>query len=872
MGVRQALAMALAGWRAGLGVSKVETSVPVNGGQFTAPRPADIPTRWADALMGPGIPLPPVLSNQRSRVAELEPRSFQYVPNVNATISPRIAYGLLPFGILKNYAEAVPEVAMCVRILTEELKTFTPRIVGPDGNLAEIDALRWMTTRPDGYTPWPVWLSRYLYNVLAYDAASLYKIRADDNKIIGLRILDGSTIFVLIDERGEQPAPPAPAFTQIIFGMPRIWLSTNQLWYQPRHMRADAPYGRTPVEDALSSVQLLSNLWAYETAWYTEGTMPESFVTAPVGWTPEQVLAWERGFNERMSGNTAERRRLRVIPNGFTLATPKSADWRKDTYDTALERVSFSFGVPPSELGKAPGGGLGGKGYSDKQESAFYRMGIGPLKGYLEAPFNDALQDNGYTGYRFELSFGSGEIDLERRRSQGLEAWTSGLSPRDESRQYIGLNPVGGPAGAAYLMPAGKADTALTGGQPGQAGQAEAGQPGANHNGNHNGHGPDSSTPTSLIEDTETPEAPGSAVPEAGDSVSKGYVPAVGDTTGLAGLNLPACQCPYNGCKCLLEVSRPGFYRCGKCGRIFYAETAKDDYKWYTAVRYHEAITRHGRPPADETLVTAKELRPWEKFLYLTGEILKHCGVCEEDDAYYGAPVSQDKPVYFPVQGANDTQIVALSPGGLESRPAIWKPASGENPTLTDFVGGPMYPREEGAYLIDRTLEFYLVPVAYTAEVDGQIGAVMHYVRGADPRHDLSGYSPLWLERAAVLDYLICQLDRKAHNWLTHPDDPSRPILIDNGLSQPVNYLPFSSAFCNYWAGKEISQDSSNAVLTVKNNFHLWNDLASCIGAEATAGVKWRVDNLLETGKIPTVAEYIDSLAAAGLWREPVAG
>jgi hypothetical protein len=51
----------------------------------------------------------------RDQAAEAEwdePRSYQYTPNINATITPRAAYGLTPFSTLKFYAENVPEAAL----------------------------------------------------------------------------------------------------------------------------------------------------------------------------------------------------------------------------------------------------------------------------------------------------------------------------------------------------------------------------------------------------------------------------------------------------------------------------------------------------------------------------------------------------------------------------------------------------------------------------------------------------------------------------------------------------------------------------------------------------------------------------------------
>src|SRR5258706_5123486 len=115
------------------------TPAQLNGPAANAnPVQADLPQSWIAALMGPGWPITPFgAGSQRNASAETEPRSFQYVPNVNATLSPRIGYGLTPFSQLMYWAEFVPEVALCRRLLIEELKNFTPQILDPDGNVVQ---------------------------------------------------------------------------------------------------------------------------------------------------------------------------------------------------------------------------------------------------------------------------------------------------------------------------------------------------------------------------------------------------------------------------------------------------------------------------------------------------------------------------------------------------------------------------------------------------------------------------------------------------------------------------------------------------------------------------------------------------------------
>jgi hypothetical protein len=429
--------------------------IPVVDAKQASPTVANIPHRWS-SFMGPGTPVSGLLVSAREQDRDLEPRSFQYSPNVNATISPRIAYGLMSFSDLRDMAEGVPEVSMCVRIITEEIKAFRPRILAPDSTECKDPALRWMIQSPDRFNPYPVWLSRFLYNVLVYDAGALYRVRNQSSQITGLRVVDGSTLFVIIDEHGEQPTPPAPAFSQVIYGVPRNYFNSHQIWYRPRHLRADAPYGRSPIEDCLPAVKLLSNIWQYQTAWYTEGTTPDTLVAAPREWTPDQILEFERTFNDRMAGNTAERAgRVRFLPNGSETISTKDATFNQAVYDVAANTVRMTFGIPRTEFGETPGTGLGGSGFLEAMQNVFYRMGIAPMKSYIESVFNDVLEENGYRGYEYELAFPNESIDPKKEEDKTMARFTAGVITRDETREALGLEVLGGEEGGFLNTPGG---------------------------------------------------------------------------------------------------------------------------------------------------------------------------------------------------------------------------------------------------------------------------------------------------------------------------------------------------------------------------------------------------------------------------------
>lgn len=724
-----------------------QPKVAVVDAKGTPPTTANIPKRWNQVLMGPGQPLASGLftSGAREQDRETEPRSFVYVQNVNATMSPRLAYGLLPFTDLRALAEGVPEIGQCIRILTEEIKAFRPAITRPDSSeISPADRewvnLRWMIEQPDRFNPWPVWLSRFLYSVLVYDAGALYRERAPKtNTIIGLRVIDGSTLFCLVDEQGEQPRPPAPAFQQIIYGMPRGLFNAHQLWYRPRHLRPDAPYGRSPIEDALPAAKVLANLWDYEGKWYTEGSTPEQVLTAPENWSADQILEFENTFNARQAGNQEERAgRIRFLPAGINSLSLKDARFREDVYSAASSVLRMAYGIPKTEAGESPGTGLGGSGFLEAMQSMFYRMGLAPLKTYIESIFNETLKENGYYGYSFALTFPRESLDPKKEEEKTLNQYEKGIITRNEARRAIGMDEINGPEGEAFSSGAG----------PGQ--QDPAGMPGAGRFG-------------SL--DTDEEGLAGQATVPVSRSIPVAPGIPVTNKIPVAGSRIPVTdKVPIKG------------------SRI---------------------------PVADKVPVA---------------KLAKSAGVSPEEDAHFGSPITVRAGIAY------------LGKAGL---PAAWLPGH-------DAC-------DEGVYLLDRALapddQSYLVPVTYHANAGGIDGLVTWPAAGKRGQR-VSRYAPAFLEQAAAIDF-IAGVVRQPDDYITHPEDPTRPVLLATGLSfADAPQSPFVAA----QAGKPIGPEMTTSLEAILGDEALWADLASCAGKEAAADARQRAQQMLDGGMVPARA------------------
>jgi len=166
-------------------------------------------------------------------------------------------------------------------------------------------------------------------------------------------------------------------------------------------------------------------------------------------------------------------------------------------------------------------------------------------------------------------------------------------------------------------------------------------------------------------------------------------------------------------------------------------------------------------------------------------------------DAMTTQPVTEKK---FLGGGCNVTSLVTFADGTK----GVFKPASGEEAELRRGVtAGTYYRREAAAYQVAVHAGFAdLVPPTIVREIDGKIGSVQAFAKGATVASDVQGSARFDgkedLERAAAFDYLVGHSDRHPGNWMLKSIPPEldaggrivkssqlKLVLIDNGLAFP---------------------------------------------------------------------------------------
>jgi hypothetical protein len=742
-----------------------------------------MPMGWSAAQFPPGEPIRPTDQPWEEGV----PREIDFNISANTTIQPRTNYGLNPFSLLRETYDIITEVKLVVHTLIGEASVLLPQLTSPSGDILPIDhPANQLITKPDGTLEWSVWLARFYRNLLMFDAPSIYF----DYNNNALRVVQGDTVFPIIDQHGRRPDSPAPAFAQIIKGVVMQWFTKDELWYSPMSIRDNAPFGEPFIEIAWSHILFAAQVIGFELAHYKQGNMPEGWLIPPEDMSPSQVIAFERSYNQRMMSGPDERNRVRILPGKWTFTQAKRTEFPAIAYQKALDIIGLSAGIAPAQWQMIKSG-LGGKGAADVMSNQTYRTGTSPVQRLTNEAINTFLREMYPDGsVKFNLIMPTQGMDPTAQATQTLQNFSNGLATLNEARTALGLKPITG----------GDVLVVIRNGQ--------------------------------IVSMSDFLNAGGHTLPVANATQAASQEQEMNSTIDSNG---PSTKSDTDLARRIVEngSTNPG-------------------------VTISTPSTSSPARLSDIGSSTSKAM------------IRKITGVDDSDDEYFGAPVDYQSSLDVPFGGhANNVQVLAITPKGLPPRPGIWKPYSGENPKLIKRIGHPQFVSEEAAYLLDRTMQFYLVPVAYIAKVEGEWGSISYFVEGSKPGVDPQQYSDFYAERAATLDYIMGNLDRrigdgKHANWLTHPTDPKRPILIDNGLCFPDTNAPLYSPFIEYLANRKLGPEVMNRVKRARFDHSLWHDITALVGEQSTQWAQYRMDKIIQTGTLEVSISSSESSPSSG--------
>ncbi len=428
-----------------------------------------LPRPWDTFLSGAFGPFMPILPMPLDQPAEggsgrPAPRRWQYPVGWNLPIGQPGSEGLTlaAFQTLRSLAQRYSTLWGMLDVRVRELVGLdwdvgptrdAQQVAKSDKGVAKDQAARakqvadWFRWHIDpNYTDgFQSWFTAALWDQFVMDAVAVHPLptRVPGKGLFGSglahwELLDAATIRPLVDERGALPLPPAVAYQQYLWGVPRVDMMQvlavgdadeadalmeagglhadlddadpdgayrmDQLHYWRQTPWTNTPYGLSPVAASLLPIVIGLQRQVWLNDYWSEGTIPGVFVVAgPAYATATQQLQLQNSLNS-LAGDVAWKHRVIVLPPDSKALPQKDLSFSKDVDLSIIEYLYPVLHVMPQEIGQMPGGrtsGLGGSSASQEMMDATVRQRTRPDRKVWKQRF-DALIQQGF-----------GQADLE---------------------------------------------------------------------------------------------------------------------------------------------------------------------------------------------------------------------------------------------------------------------------------------------------------------------------------------------------------------------------------------------------------------------------------------------------------------------------
>lgn len=540
------------------GISPLALESQAGGGSWANAYGGFLPRRPEDFTQGAFGPFSPILpvpvdAPPSDDTPRAEPRRWQYEVGYNLPVGQPGSEGLklADFGTLKTLADLYSVARACIQLRKNEVRglewDITPTKEAAKAMRGDKAAMKDFGERrgeavkffnhpdPDFFT-WNTWMDALLEQVFVFDALALLLqpkwSRGTGKGLLGsdldsLQLISGPTIRPLLDMRGGKPRPPAPAYQQYLYGVPRSDMMTvltgrdldesgltgaqwaqfrgDQLLYMPMEARRETPYGFPPIERALIPVMAGLQKQAYQLDFFREGSVPAVYIS-PGGvnsdLTPNQIRELQDALNA-IAGDPAYKHKILVLPADSRVMPQKPVEIADQFDEIVMNQVCMAFDIQPMELGimprvsttSSPGAANQmAKSSADTHE----RKATKPLLKFLADIFDYILQDVcGQDDMQFTFEGLEQDEDEETLTTLVVTQIGAGLASIDEGREKLGRqpwnlpetsDPIWAPAGATPMpvaqigqqpmMPGALAPGAPPGGAPGKPGTPGTAKPG----------------------------------------------------------------------------------------------------------------------------------------------------------------------------------------------------------------------------------------------------------------------------------------------------------------------------------------------------------------------------------------------------------
>lgn len=383
------------------------------------------------------------------------PREWNYPVGYNLNFVPQ---RLNLVGMLRGMRQSWGVLAAIIETRKDQLLRvpWTIQVRNkPRANSKFVDEVRQFFRRPDGKLSYSQWSRKILDDLFVVDAPSIYTDRDLGGKVRSMQVLDGGTIFPLIDDAGRRPdteydvGPDGiiyehrqPAFQQIIYGLPMINLSEDELMYPMMRPRPELPvFGYSPVEQIMIEATEAIRKTFYQSEFWRAGSMPELIITVPDNWTPRQIASFQGHWDALLSGQLTLKSKVRFAPGGMKPFDIKNASGESlwSQRDELLVRLAcYAFSVSPTPFVHQTNRATANQAQESANEEGLY-----PLMSYWKDDIMDEIiqQKFGYEDIE-AVYLPRAEADQKKQSEIHQVRQHDGTITINEVREELGLEPI----------------------------------------------------------------------------------------------------------------------------------------------------------------------------------------------------------------------------------------------------------------------------------------------------------------------------------------------------------------------------------------------------------------------------------------------
>lgn len=397
----------------------------------------------ANAWFGPLDPLVPMAP------ADVIGRAFDYQVGYNINTQPRpFEPGM--FADLRNLAQNCDVLRMVIETRKDQLEALPWAIAlrpGEEGRNdadAKIKEVSNFFEYPDKEHDWSQWLRILMDDIFVLDAGALYKRLDKKGSLYALETIDGATIARKITADGRRPLYPDPAYQQILKGIPASDYTTEELIYLQRNPRSWTPYGYSPVEQIILTVNTQIRRMLEQLAYFTAGNIPLGFGNLPKDYTPQQIIDFQKGFNAMREGNQEQRSQMVFMPSEFKYTPAKEAPLKSDFDEWLARKICFAFSISAEPFVQHVN-----RATAQTSKDKASEEGLIPTQHFLKRTMDKIIREDFQAPYLEFIWQDDKEHDAKEASDINIAYVKAGIRSIDQIRQELGDEQLGG----AYAQP-----------------------------------------------------------------------------------------------------------------------------------------------------------------------------------------------------------------------------------------------------------------------------------------------------------------------------------------------------------------------------------------------------------------------------------